>query len=120
MSDRVVVVDDDIFIVKTASHILTESGLKVSGLSNGADLLKFMEKHETDLILMDIRMPVMDGFETMKRLREYEKENGRRETPIIFLSGNEDEESETNCLSMGAMDFIRKPFSPKTENQAYH
>ena len=44
MADCVVVVDDDIFIVKTAGQILTEAGLKVSSLSNGADLLKFMEK----------------------------------------------------------------------------
>ena len=113
MADRVVVVDDDIFIVKTASHILTEAGLKVSSLSNGADLLKFMEKNEADLILLDIRMPQMDGMETLKRLREYEKEAAKPETPVIFFSGDEDEDAETKCLSLGAMDFIRKPFGPE-------
>lgn len=63
------------------------------------------------MILLDIKMPEMDGFETLKKLRE--QENGAEEIPVIFLTANDDEESETKGLSLGAMDFIKKSFVPE-------
>ncbi len=109
MNPNIIVVDDDPMILKRAWNILNEDGMKVVVLKSGSALLKHMEANPApDLILMDIRMPEMDGFETMEKLRQMEKKG--HETPVIFLTANEDEDAETRGLSLGAMDYIRKPF----------
>lgn len=111
MDERVVVVDDDTTILKQANMILSEAGLKVTCLKNGRLLMDYITMNPIDIILLDIKMPEMDGFETIRALREWESKNSREAVPVIFLTANEDSDSETKALSLGAMDFIRKPFS---------
>ena len=112
MADWVIVVDDDVMNLKIAGHILSKNNMRVTALKSGQALLDYIRENETpDLILLDIKMPEMDGFETLKKLRE--QENGKDEIPVIFLTANDDEESETTGLSLGAMDFIKKPFVPE-------
>ena len=109
--DWVIVVDDDLTNLKMAGHILSKHGMRVSAVKSGQALLDYVAANgDPDLILLDIKMPGMDGFETLKRLRE--QEAGKHETPVIFLTADENEESETTGLSLGAMDFIKKPFIP--------
>ena len=111
MADWVIVVDDDVTNLKMAGHILSKSGLRVSAVKSGQALLDYVSENGfPDLILLDINMPGMDGFETLRRLRELEA--GRSETPVIFLTADENEDSETKGLSLGAMDFVKKPFIP--------
>ncbi len=107
MSDWILVVDDDVSNLKMASHILTGEGMRVSGLKSGAEALTFLEKNRPDLILMDIHMPEMDGFETMMRIREDPEKTA---IPVIFLTADDDSEMESKGLNIGAMDFIKKPF----------
>lgn len=112
MADWVIVVDDDTLNLKMAGHILSKNNMRVTALKSGQALLEYIKDNEApDLILLDIKMPEMDGFETLKKLREQEK--GKDEIPVIFLTANDDEESETKGLSLGAMDFIKKPFVPE-------
>lgn len=112
MADWVIVIDDDVMNLKIAGHILSKNNMRVTALKSGQALLDYIRENETpDLILLDIKMPEMDGFETLKKLRE--QENGKDEIPVIFLTANDDEESETTGLSLGAMDFIKKPFVPE-------
>ena len=111
MNERVVVVDDDTIILKHANMILAEAGFKVTCLKSGKLLMDYIKINPIDILLLDIRMPEMDGFETIKALREWEKDNSHDATPVIFLTANEDSDSEAKGLSLGAMDFIRKPFS---------
>lgn len=109
MADWVIVVDDDTANLKMAGHILSKAGMRVTALKSGQALLSYVAEHGSpDLILLDILMPDMDGFETLLKLRE--QEESVKEVPVIFLTANEDEESETKGLSLGAMDFIKKPF----------
>jgi putative two-component system response regulator len=111
MIPQIIVVDDDPIILKKAWNTLTEAGLKVVVLKSGKAFLEYKKDNPApDLILMDISMPEMDGFEVMKFLQTGER--GWRDTPVIFLTGSEDEDTETKGLSLGAMDFIRKPFVP--------
>lgn len=120
MADWVIVVDDDVSNLKMAGHILSKNNMHVTALKSGQALLDYIRgidnaeerksNEKPDLILLDIRMPEMDGFETLLRLRE--QQEGKDEIPIIFLTANEDEESEMKGLSLGAMDFIKKPFVP--------
>ncbi len=113
MAERIIVVDDDPIILKKAVNSLTEAGMKAVALKSGEQLLEYMSKNESpELILLDIRMSGMDGYETMTKLRELEASMlSGHETPVIFLTGEEDDDAEIKGLSLGAMDFIRKPFT---------
>ena len=115
MTDWVLVVDDDIVNLKMAGRILSSKGMKVTALKSGRALLDFIAKLATDVVpdicLLDVKMPVMDGFETLKELRKQEKSD--EQLPVIFLTADDTEESETKGLSLGAMDFIKKPFIPE-------
>lgn len=111
MEERVVVVDDDAIILKNANMTLSEAGFKVTCLKSGRLLMDYIVRNPIDILLLDIRMPEMDGFETISALRAWEKDNSRDPVPVIFLTANEDSDSETKGLSLGALDFIRKPFS---------
>lgn len=112
MADWIIVVDDDVTNLKMAGHILSKSGYRVSAVKSGQAMLDYIKENGSpDLILLDINMPGMDGFETLERLRKME--NGVNETPVIFLTASENGESETKGLSLGAMDFVKKPFIPE-------
>ncbi len=111
MNYWIVVVDDEPLSLKNAKNILNEKDMKVSCIKSGADLLRFMEKNEPDLILLDIVMPEMDGFETFKLLRETEEKKGKIPTPVIFVTGEIDSETERAGLKIGASDYIHKPFN---------
>ncbi len=109
MSYRIVVVDDDLLSLKSAKALLDDQDMLVSCLRSGKDLLKYLEKNTPDIILLDILMPDMDGFETYRAVRDYEEKEKKPPTPIIFLTGENNSEVERRGLSEGASDFIRKP-----------
>ena len=111
MNEWVVVVDDEALCLTNARNILGEEKMRVSCLKSGKDLLRFMEKNTPDLILLDVLMPEMDGFETYRALREFEEKAGMLKTPVIFLTGENDSETEERGLKLGASDFMRKPFN---------
>ncbi len=113
MAGWIVVVDDDVINIKTAGNILSSNNMRVTGIRSGAALLDFIKENDPDLILLDIMMPDMDGYETFRRLRIVEKELGRDETPVVFLTADSDIDSEIKSLDVGASDFIRKPFIPE-------
>ncbi|MBO4395995.1 MAG: diguanylate cyclase [Eubacterium sp.] len=107
---QVVIVDDDPVCLRMAKRMLSKGGIRVSCVRSGHDLLTLIEKYTPDLILLDILMPEMDGFDTYRALQEYEESAGRTSTPVIFLTGESDVEMERRGLKTGASDFIRKPF----------
>ncbi len=113
-TDHVVIVDDDQSNLMVAGRILSSANIHATAVKSGQALLDYMMDHSVDLILLDILMPGMDGFTTLKLLREQENAQGKdTQTPVIFLTADEDEESEVTGLSLGAMDFIKKPFIPE-------
>ena len=77
-------------------------------MPSAARLFKLIEKITPDLILLDVNMPEMDGFETIQRLKADQK---LKTIPVVFLTWKEDPESEKRGFDLGALDFIRKPFS---------
>lgn len=113
MSYRVIIVDDDPINRKIASNILSKNDIAVTALSSGPELMAHIKENDTpDLILLDIMMEEMDGFETLAKLRELEEELDIKEIPVIFLTSDDDNESETRGFEMGVSDYIRKPFEP--------
>lgn len=110
MSDWILVIDDDASNLRMASRILSAEQMRVSCLKSGEDAIKFLQDNRPDLILLDIHMPGMDGFETIAAIRENKV---TADIPVIFLTADDDSNSETRGLKAGAMDFIKKPFVPE-------
>ena len=107
----IVVVDDDVANLMMAGNIMSKNGMRVTALKSGKALLEYIESNEVpDLCLLDIKMPDMNGFDTLKALRASEK---GKQLPVAFLTADESEKAETMGLSLGAMDFIKKPFVPE-------
>lgn len=107
MTNRIAIADDDRSNLKVAERILTFNGYEVVCLNSGEELLDYVENNRTDLILLDVHMEGIDGFETMKRLKRSKK---GRTIPVIFLTADDDSDTETKALIAGAMDFVGKPF----------
>ena len=113
MSKWIIVVDDDTANLKMAGHILSKNNLRVTALKSGNSFLDYVNDNGMpDLVLLDIKMPVMDGFETLGKLRQLEQAKGLMKTPVIFLTADEDVDTETRGFEVGVSDFIRKPFNP--------
>lgn len=103
---HIVIVDDNPVNLDLAENVLKDS-FKLSKLISGEQLLKFLSRIKPDMILLDIQMPGMDGYEIMERIKQNpEWEN----IPVIFLTGQKDVDSEREGFRLGAKDFITKPF----------
>ena len=113
MEYKVAIVDDDVSIITLVRGILGKEGMSVAPLTSGKALLDYIRVQTPDILLLDVMMPDMDGIETYMALRDIEKELGKEEIPVIFLTGNENGDIEEKALELGAKDFIRKPFVPK-------
>lgn len=112
MADWIIVVDDDTSNLKVAGHILSKAGMRVTALKSGRLALDYIRKNGfPDLILLDVNMPEMDGFETLKQLKE--KMTPGYEVPVVFLTAEDGQEQESRGLESGAMDYIKKPFDPE-------
>lgn len=104
----ILVVDDDKTNLTLAQNILLPK-YRIAASNSGQAALKYLENHRPDLILLDINMPDMDGFEVMEQIRL----RGESDTiPVIFLTADNLAETEIKCFQMGAMDFVTKPFVP--------
>ena len=113
MAKWIIVVDDDTANLKMAGHILSKNNMRVTALKSGSSFLEYVDSNGVpDLVLLDIKMPVMDGFETLGKLRQMEQMKGLMKTPVIFLTADEDADTETKGFEVGVSDFIRKPFNP--------
>ncbi len=101
---KLLVADDEPSIIKFLKANLETQGYQVLTAINGAEALQTFELELPDLVILDIMMPVMGGFEVCRRLREWSQ------VPIIMLSANADETDKVKCLNLGADDHITKPF----------
>jgi len=104
---RVLVVDDDLAIIKFLRANLKARDYETLTAMDGAEAIEVIERELPDLIILDIMMPKMDGFEVCQRLREWSQ------VPIIMLSARGDEKDKVTCLELGADDYLTKPFSIK-------
>ncbi len=110
MDFNVVVVDDDPVILDEVRRFLSAENMKVTCLESGALFLKYIEKNTPDLVLLDVLMPEPDGFDTYIALRRYEDKMGLAHTTVIFISGDQNADTEEMGLVLGASDVIFKPF----------
>ncbi|MCM1039261.1 MAG: diguanylate cyclase [Ruminococcus sp.] len=105
----ILMVDDDRMNLVTAQQLLKEE-YKVVGVNSGKQAFKYLRQYKPDLILLDIFMPEIGGFEVMQILQE---DAAWRKIPVIFLTADRKTETEAECFRVGAYDFITKPFDPR-------
>jgi PAS domain S-box-containing protein len=106
----ILLVEDNIINQKLAVALLEQNGHSVTLANDGSEAVKFFIGHEFDLVLMDIQMPVMDGFEATLRIREYESSQPTsNETPIIALTAYASSADRERCLAAGMNEYISKP-----------
>ncbi|MBI1845360.1 MAG: response regulator [Candidatus Rokubacteria bacterium] len=108
MSDalgRILIVDDETPVVEVLSEYFTSQGYKVETAPNGADALNAVRHERPDLVLLDIRMPGMDGVEVLRRLRDLDSS-----IAVIMVTANEDVALARETLKIGAFDYVAKPF----------
>ena len=103
----IALVDDDRNILTSVSIALEAEGYRIMTYTDGASALDGFKTSPPDLAILDIKMPRMDGMETLRRLRQ------KSDMPVIFLTSKDEEIDELFGLKMGADDFIRKPFSQR-------
>ena len=104
----ILIVDDDTTSLKLAKGILDEE-YRVATVNSGAMVFKYLANNTPDLILLDINMPEMDGFEVLEQLKAKPEWAA---IPVVFLTANQDPQSEARCLESGAIDYVGKPFVP--------
>jgi len=103
----ILVVDDEQSISEIVSLYLTRSGYAVKVVNDGKAALQFLTQHKPDLVVLDLMLPGIDGWEITRRLR------AEGNTPIIMLTARKDETDRILGLEMGADDYVVKPFSPQ-------
>ena len=104
---RILVVDDDLSGSRLMQFLLTEQGYQVDMVDNAHGALALIERQPPDLVLLDVNLPQLNGFEIYQRLRERDWD-----MPVIFVTAKDDLEDRLQGLRMGADDYICKPFQP--------
>jgi len=107
MSEKIILIDDDSNILTSVSVALKAEGWIVNSYNDSEQGLIELQRNTPDIVILDIKMPKLDGMEVLKKLRE------TNDVPVIFLTSKDDEIDEAIGLRMGADDYITKPFSQK-------
>ena len=106
-ASRVMVVEDDATVREVVVRYLEHSGLVVDAVADGESALAAADANWPDLVVLDLMLPRLDGFEVCRRLRE------RAPVPVIMLTARGDENDRVIGLELGADDYVAKPFSPR-------
>ena len=103
---KLLIVDDEVDVREFATNFFRKRKIEVVTVSSGEEALSLLEKQKVDLVLLDIKMLGIDGIETLRRIRERDKN-----TKVIMVTGRkpEDEDSFDKCRELGATDYIHKP-----------
>jgi CheY-like chemotaxis protein len=110
MEKTVLIIDDDKWIVMSTQMWLESEGFKVVTALNGADGQQVAKNAHPSIILLDIMMPGIDGWETLERLKT---DAATADIPVIIFTGRESQQGETKSKTLGAVAYLRKPFRPE-------
>lgn len=110
---RILMVEDNIVNQKVAEKTLSKLGYRVITVDNGEKAIKVLEKEDYDIVLMDCQMPVMDGFQTTKKIRDPTSGVRNHNVPVIAFTANVTSVDRDKCLDSGMDDFLSKPVIPE-------
>jgi len=113
MAKRILVIDDEELVVESLKRLLGKEGYNVNMVKNGKEALEKIREADFDLLIADIRMPEMDGVETVKNIREYLKQKGKKLIPEVLITGYSSEENLKQAQELKVADYIHKPFDIK-------
>src|SRR5574342_583571 len=108
-SSKILIVDDEPFNVDYLEQELEDSDYRIMAAANGQEALEKVQAEPPDLILLDIMMPVMDGFEALSQLKA---NPATRDIPVIVISAHSDLQNMVKGIQLGAEDYLPKPFEP--------
>ena len=117
MAKSILLIDDDMLVLMTVKRLLTREGYKVSTALSGRTALRRIGEGNFDLIMSDIKMPHMDGIETVKKIREYLAKNNKKSIPEVFITAYAKEDIYQDALALKASGYIQKPFDIKALQQ---
>lgn len=106
---HVLIADDDALLRSLLEHKFAGAGFRVSAVEDGQAALTALVETRPDLLILDAMMPVMDGFETLRRMRQ---DRELSKIPVIMLTALKQENVVLNALDLGASDYLSKPFIP--------
>lgn len=109
MAARILIVDDDALMCKLLHMTLSRDGYESHEVYSGPAALEYIEEHDVDLILLDVMMADINGFEVVRRLKDNERS---RDIPVILLTARVDAISQKLGLDIGAVDYLTKPITP--------
>lgn len=110
MAHRILVIDDETMITKTLQKLLKKQGYDATIVSSGAEALDRIKQEDFDLLVLDIRMPEMDGIETIQAARQALSAAGKKPVPEIVITGYADEQKYKSAVDMKVAAYIYKPF----------
>ena len=110
MSKRVLICDDEPYIVESVSYVVRKAGFDVVTAEDGEEALAAAHREKPDLVFLDIMMPGLAGDEVCRRLKA---DPSTRDTHVVILTARGQEEDERRAMEMGADEFMTKPFSPR-------
>jgi len=109
MEKSVLIIEDEKLIVVSTQMVLEAAGFRVDAAMNGEEGISKAQAQTPDLILLDIMMPGIDGWETLTRLKQ---ETSTSEIPVVIFTAREHSRGHQKSAEMGAADYFRKPFEP--------
>jgi two-component system, OmpR family, phosphate regulon response regulator PhoB len=110
MTNRILVVDDEPDITALVAYHLAKAGFRVSTAANGPDALKAAREERPDIVILDLMLPGISGYDVLSEMR---KRDETREVGVILLTARREETDRIRGLSLGADDYLTKPFSPQ-------
>lgn len=108
MKEKILVVDDEKILLETLDKLLSREGYQVTTLDNSYDALDMVKKEFFDLIVLDVRMPGMDGISLLKEIRKIQ--DGGEKSMVVIITGYASEDVPIKAIKLGADDYILKPF----------
>jgi two-component system, sensor histidine kinase and response regulator len=111
--ERILLAEDNVVNQLVATHLLEKMGFEVLAVADGQQAVRALEQHHFDLVLMDVQMPVLDGFAATRAIRGPESSVPNRRVPIIAMTAHALKGDRERCLASGMDDYVSKPIDPK-------
>jgi YesN/AraC family two-component response regulator len=110
MAKNILVIDDEELITKSLLKLLDIEGYKTTVARSGSEAIEKIKETNFDLIISDVRMPGLDGIETIKQIRTYLKKSNKKAVPEVLITGYADVEKYEKAMNLKVADYLYKPF----------